>query len=379
MFRFVLKQGHETDVPRSLLTKLDLFKRKPELVSTGRYAIKSDVGLDVFALFMTRFYGAVSDMGVTLENAIQLQALCEELGFTGFDDELRAVLGRGVDLKVRQDVIGVRSHVARHDVHLEELQRRMFELERQLQELRTLPQRLEQRLEAMERVLHELQRQNVSKDIEPLRRDVSERASAADVQALSHDVSHLKEAEARPATVSRAGSEFMYRGPRELDGIIAHLTRECSGNVHEKGVVVVTASGCLPGYEPEHVVNFGSLSHFCSQESWNSWIRYNFSGWRVTLTSYSIMSYCWGPGGDHPRWWVLEVSNDGTDGSWVVVDSRENNFDLNDKFVTRNFAISAHPSGAFRFVRFRQTGKNHRGKDFLQICSLELFGTLSRE
>ena len=83
--------------------------------------------------------------------------------------------------------------------------------------------------------------------------------------------------------------------------------------------------------------------------------------------------------GTHPKSWVLEVSNDGSEGSWTVVDSRENSFDLNDKFVTRNFAVSARPSGAFRFVRLRLTGKNHRGENFLQVCALELFGTLTRE
>ena len=374
MFQFVLRRGRETDVPRSLLTRLDLFKRTPELVDAGRYTIKSDVDSDVFGLFMTRFYGADSDVGVTSENAEQLRALCDELGFTGFDNELRAVLGRGVDLKVRKDLVGVRSRVDRHDVLLEELQRRVLELESQLQEVRALPQRVEtveQRLEATERAVAEVQRRDVSEDIESLKREVRERASAMEI---SDEVSRLKEAEAPD------GREFVYRGAPELDGIIAHLTRECGGNVHEKGVVEVTSIGCLDvNHQPENVVDFWSLSHFCSVDLPNSWIRYNFRGWRVTLTSYSIKSYCWRPGGDHPRSWVLEVSNDGSEGSWTVVDSRENSFDLNDKFVTRNFAVSARPSGAFRFVRLRLTGKNHRGENFLQVCALELFGTLTRE
>ena len=100
---------------------------------------------------------------------------------------------------------------------------------------------------------------------------------------------------------------------------------------------------------------------------------------RVALTSYSIRSYGSGPGGCHPKSWVLEVSSDGSEGSWTVVDSSENNFDLNNKRVTRNFAIGARLSESFRFVRLRQTGKNHQGNDHLDISALELFGTLSRE
>ena len=108
-----------------------------------------------------------------------------------------------------------------------------------------------------------------------------------------------------------------------------------------------------------------------------SWICYDFGERRVTPTSYSIRSYGNGPGNHHPKSWVLEVSNDGSEGSWAVVDSRENNSDLNDKSVTRNFALSAPRSRAFRFVRLRLTGKNHRGFDYLWICSL--FGAVSAE
>ena len=66
-------------------------------------------------------------------------------------------------------------------------------------------------------------------------------------------------------------------------------------------------------------------------------------------------------------------------GSWVVVDSRKDNFDLNNKFVTHNFAISAPPKQAFRFIRLRLTGKDHFGNDFLVISALELFGVFARE
>ena len=162
-----------------------------------------------------------------------------------------------------------------------------------------------------------------------------------------------------------------------LDGIIAQLTRECGGNVHEKGLVIVTASG---GSKLENVVDLGSDSYFGNFLSiLNSWICYDFRVRRVTPTSYSIRSYGGGTDGPHPRSWVLEVSNDGSEGSWAVVDSRENNTDLNDKSVTRNFALSAPRSRAFRFVRLRLTGKNHAGFDYLWICSLELFGALSAE
>ena len=461
MFQFALKQGRGTDVPRSLLAKLYLFKRKPDLIDTGRYAIKSDVDSDVFGLFMTRLYGGKSDTGVTPENAEQLLALCDELGFLGFDDELRPVVGRGADMNA-----GL----------LEELQLRVLDLERQLQDVRALPQRVravEQRLAAADWVLDDLQRRDASndveslrkevndvvgkirddvagavaeagretttlrddvqqlrkevseqasaadvralsdevsrlkvvdakredgdlrRDVESLRREVRERASAADVRALSAEVSRLKDAEAKRAkgqapqveaaapvskTTTPGRNEFVYNSSKPLDGIIAHLTRECGGNVHKKGIVKVTASSCDGGYgKPEHAVDLTSDWDFYSGDEPNSWICYDFGGQRVAPTSYSIRSKNDGPGSAHPRSWVLEVSNDGSEGSWEVVDSREDNNELNDKHVIRNFEISAPPSGAFRFVRLRLTGENHFGKDYLSINALELFGTLSRE
>ena len=99
--------------------------------------INCEANSDVFALFVTRLYGGESDVGVTSENAEQLLALCEELGFTGFDDELRAVLGHGVDSEVRKDF------VTKQDVLIEDLQSRILELESRLQDVLGVPQRVE--------------------------------------------------------------------------------------------------------------------------------------------------------------------------------------------------------------------------------------------
>ena len=107
----------------------------------------------------------------------------------------------------------------------------------------------------------------------------------------------------------------------------------------------------------------------------NSWFCYDFKEWRVAPTSYSIKPF---DGGCFPRSWVLEVSNDGSEGSWAVVDSRKDNCRLR-QLCTSNFKIRPIPSGAFRFFRLRQTGKNAGGGDQLVIQRLELFGVLSHE
>ena len=449
MFQFVLRRGGETAVPKSFLVKLDLFKRRPELAGAGRYTIQSDVDPDVFGVFMTRLYGAESEVGVTEENAERLRDLCDELGFSGFEDEIRAVLGD--NSRLRKDMLGLRGRVTRHDVILEQLQRRVLELEHQLQVQRDVSERVEaveNRLEETHRELEEIRRNDVRDDIRQLKRDVSERATAADVRELSKEVSRLKEAEAKrpmapiplqaasppepkptqpasrplphqaassspepkptqpasrplplqaassssepkpaplalpapdatpthtvPGKVPKlAGGEFVYDSARPLDGIIAHLTRECGGNVHKKGVVEVTASGFeIITSRPRNVVDFTSDFGFSSKDEENSWICYDFKERRVTPTSYSLRCHV----GAAPKGWRFAVSNDGSE--WDLVDDRWNVYDCRDKRV-HNFQIGLRPSGSFRYVRILQTDKNHAGTDRLNISAFEIFGTLS--
>ena len=161
-------------------------------------------------------------------------------------------------------------------------------------------------------------------------------------------------------------------------GIIAQLTTECEyANLHEEGIVEVTASSLLFSSlcPVRNVVELWNTPWFGSKNEPNSWICYNFKERRVAPTGYSIRT----AERSYPKSWVLEVSNDGSEGSWQVVDRRENNEDLNGKNVVHKFEISAPPSGGFRFIHLRLTGKNHDGNDRLDLSGLEVFGTISSQ
>ena len=290
--------------------------------------------------------------------------------------------------------------------HVEDLTRQVSALRRQLQmqgEVSQLATSIkdtldkftsawEPRVQEMEKDLRaEIQKvethvnSRVAHDIGELRKDLELMARTEDLRKLREEVSQTQELDNRILAVVRREAArpkiFSVKAEAPLDGIIAYLTRKFGGNVHNNGRVIVTASSIdRPHYGPQNAVDLGSDSVFCSKNSWTpSWICYDFMGRRVTPKSYSIRSHHLGPGDCHTKSWVLEVSYDGSEGSWKVVDSRENNNDLNDKHVTRNFSLGTPPSEAFRFVRLRQTGKNHWGSDSLAICALELFGALSRE
>ena len=377
MFAFAHPQSGETRVPKIFWNRLGLLQRWPDVAAAGRYTITSDVDREVVDLFFARVMGDEQAV-VTVQNAEQLRALGNELGFTGFDDEIRAVLGG--DSKARKDFVTLRGRVDRHDVIIEELQRRVLELERQ----RGCPEQAENiRRNDVEREIAEAT-STLREDVQQLRSEISGKASAVDVAALSDEVARLKDAEAKHAqggvreVPEQAKSEFVYRGPRKLDGIIAYLTRECGGNVHNMGVVKVLASSIWGGLNPANVVDLWSNSFLCTCSVPGSWICYDFGERRVIPKSYSIRSIPNGTGTDHPRSWVLEVSNDASQRSWTVVDSRDNNGELNGFYVIRNFTIGTRPSEPVRFVRLRLTWANHRGDHNLNISGLELFGVLSR-
>ena len=404
MFGFVQPRTQDQlRLPRSLLSKLQLFESKPELINAGKYSIKSDVAPDIVDLFFGRVGGDMTAV-VTPENAEQLRALCDELEFSGFDDEIRSVLGS--DRKTQKDLMGLRGRIDRHDLLLEELQRRVLELERQLREQpkvpenveaverhlkRRLERHLDHRVKETERaVREEIQRldptgrvSEVASAVAELQREMSGRASAEAVQALSDQIARLKRQEqplAVPSAEIVARNEFVYDQAAPFRGIIAHLTEKYGANVHEEKAVEVTASSVLSDvflgkskFAPKHAVELGSDSEFCTKDKQGSWICYDFKGRRVTPTSYTIRSH---DSRSRPRSWVLEVSNDGR--SWELVDRRENNSDLMGRgFVTHNFSISPVPGGRFRFVRLRMTGQNHNGGNCLDLTTLEVFGSLS--
>ena len=119
------------------LNTLGLFQRQPKLLAENRYAIACNVDPKVVDLFFVRVMGDET----AVPTAEQLRALCDELGFSGFD-EIRAVLGG--------DRTSIRGRV--DSVIIEELHRRVLELELQIRE-----QRVVERVETVERRVNDVE------------------------------------------------------------------------------------------------------------------------------------------------------------------------------------------------------------------------------
>ena len=280
MFGFVLKSGDVVSAPRSLVSRLGLFRSRPYLLNDNTYAIACDVSRSVLDMLVLRLYGAGDDVHVTPENAEQLKALCAELGFSGFDGELGSFF------------VGDNS------------------------------------------------------------------AEASNVHVINLE------------DIVVTGGVFVFNPSRPLDGIIAHMSVPLALVLQE--LVAVTASSCLREILPPEKLRICTGETFCTENRPNSWICYEFKGKRVSPTSYSIWE-----GGHGLKSWVLEASNSG--GSWISLDSHENTEYFQPGSLIVNFPINPAPRQSFRYLRLRQTGKNHDGHDVLGIQYLDFFGTLCDE
>ena len=194
--------------------------------------------------------------------------------------------------------------------------------------------------------------------------------------------------------------ECVYTG-NHMYGIIAFLTRQCGGNVHDLGLVEVTLHNVhdlefgapletnfyrspplkflhsllyVPFFSnwPSHVSRL-ETEDICMLTGSGSWICYDFKQFRVVLSSYSIRI------ADVPlrpeksiKTWFIEVSSDAT--MWFLMDQREN-IDCRGASV-HNFPCNSDLLGGFRYVRLLQGGENDTGMDLLAISALEFFGTL---
>jgi len=75
-------------------------------------------------------------------------------------------------------------------------------------------------------------------------------------------------------------------------GIIAHLTVQCDGNVHDNGVVYITENSRTGGLHHERdAVDFGGSSGLpCSDDGTGQRLCLDFEKRRARLTNYSLAS-----------------------------------------------------------------------------------------
>jgi hypothetical protein len=178
------------------------------------------------------------------------------------------------------------------------------------------------------------------------------------------------------------------------DGIIAHLTRECTGNVHDHRVVNVTSSKPLDDaiHFPKRTVdpNLVAAKNATDLESSpcffsayrtkeedipharNNWVCYVFKERRIVPKRYTIHTNGNDRGSWHLKSWLLETSTDGE--NWREVAREEDNKHLNGGRFTATFAIA--DGVKCRFTRLVNMGPSCFGSDLPAISEWEIFGSL---
>ena len=167
------------------------------------------------------------------------------------------------------------------------------------------------------------------------------------------------------------------RFPRKLvtpfKGVIHHLREECGGNVHEKGIVRVTTSGCVRYQKGPSIFESEGLWNLSLNPSNGSpWVQFDFETRRVCLRGCNIR---YEAGSYIPRYLAIEGSNDGSE--WKVIDKRDTR-DLDGRYIVKTYDCECNQvkKKYYRYLRLRQTGKNSINDDCLQLSGLEMFGFL---
>jgi hypothetical protein len=180
-----------------------------------------------------------------------------------------------------------------------------------------------------------------------------------------------------------------------LDRIIAHLTRECGGNVHDRHVVAVT---CGSSEKETHGANAHSgaydnldcaaareasdleaTSYFRSAfrnkeedipHTRNNWLCYNFKEKKIVPTHDTIRTPGGCSDGSHLESWLVETSSDGK--KWREVAREGDNKHLNAFRFTGTFTVAGGEK--CRFIRLVNIGRNQAGTDNACNSAWEIFG-----
>jgi hypothetical protein len=167
--------------------------------------------------------------------------------------------------------------------------------------------------------------------------------------------------------------DFPFDSSQPFNGIIAHLSTECGGNVHTNGIVSITASSNSHN-SCHQVADYDWSEDWYSSNTTHSWIQFDFKTRRILPNCYTIKSD--NENGYHLLAWSLDGSNDGT--SWTMLDRRETN-DLNGNRIVKSYECESVKSASpfFRLIRLIQTGEDSSGYDHLMLANVEFFGKVS--
>jgi archaellum component FlaC len=187
--------------------------------------------------------------------------------------------------------------------------------------------------------LHETDIRSLRKEVGEVRTDLARKLDAQigsfreEVREVHRELSELKRSlqpileklEKERLEKLRRDSCAWKEQPKSLEGIISYLTKKHGGNVHEKGIVTVTAKSVVNN-DPRcaadfvtHLTGFYCDQAFPSANAPRQWVCLDFHEIRVRPTHYTITGYSL-------KSWVVEGSLDGE--CWTEMDRQTDTEEL---------------------------------------------------
>lgn len=204
---------------------------------------------------------------------------------------------------------------------------------------------------------------------------------------------HKKKSKKSKEEKSTNVKEFVHVPGQEFEGIIAYLTKKVGQNVHDNGIIEVTANSryyqqtySSKTYLPQALLNekvtsrdtFLGQPDFFAPEKGNSdfWIVFDFKKMKVKLTSYTIKNTRYVNVANIKNWFI-EVSDDNK--KWTQIDQHRDSETFKKGDVTETFNVTE--KDFVRYVRFRHTGdfwlqSGNRQNSYIGIQSIEFYGKL---
>jgi hypothetical protein len=321
-----------------------LFILNPGLETDPSYHVQSIDDTEIFAHFM-EFIKVGEDIPLSITNFHHYGKLADEFGI----DSLKARCGA---------------------FEVENIVTRVSELEERLTTHEARHHRFVARVKTRFHQEHELI-EHTRLDFESVHH-LNER-----IDSLISDWAKLSEwVHFQPDFESTGGPivECFLDAKRPLEGIIHHLSKLCNGNVHERGLVEISASTCSGS--AKNVCDLNSVSSFISENSPNQELRFDFKERRILIDKYTIQSGSVRRRGVNEelylRSWSIDVSDDGL--NWEKIDRRFNETALVGKRALGTF--TPWKRRVCRFVRLAQDAANAAGSHQLCLGGIELFGQL---
>jgi hypothetical protein len=339
----------------SLIESCDLFAKNPILVETD-YCVHSSVSEAVFLDFVSTIENGAIE--VTAANRARLLALSTEFGFKRLLSEFDfGRVGSEWELKSRLCSLEERSALR---------EKEFLSLRSEVGRLSALVERLsglDDRLGVTERSVSSLgsEVQDLSGSVEKLSTLEKGLGECVDRLAVAEKALSLLQIHGR-------AKHFAFSQEAPLNGIIAHLTRMCGGNVHKKDVVRILNAKAIRGLSA--VADLETPDTYVSLAGAGQWIGYDFIGKTVIVSEYTLGSRTRDWLGEMDSW-IIEGSMDSE--NWVEMSRVVNCSDLNQPSIVRTFRIEQPVE--CRIWRLRQDPFSHHNSNII-LSAIELFGCL---